>query len=106
MNEEQVEVVKAERLKRGVKRLHRIVMSVETVVELAGDEHVGSIEAGLAYRFTDTLLVAVHLCRVDVPVANLERLERCILRLVRFHLIDAEAELRDLDAVVERDVGD
>lgn len=48
-----------------------VVGAVERVVELAGEKDVGAVETGGVDGLTDPLLVAVHLRRVDVPVADL-----------------------------------
>ena len=86
------------------KALERVVVRVEAVVELAGDEDLAAVDAGGADGLADLLLVAVHLGGVDVPVADLERRERGVLGLLGLDLEHPEAELRDLDTVVERDV--
>ena len=53
VDEEQVDVVGAERSQRLVERASRIVGFVEAVVELAGDEHVGAVESGVADALAD-----------------------------------------------------
>ena len=94
MDQEQVDVVQAERLERVVEGPAGLVGLVRVVAQLAGDEHVGAVEAGSADRLADFLLVAVHFGGVDVPVAGLQRAayrSECVLRLDQE---DAEAELR------------
>src|SRR6476660_5033493 len=104
VHEEQVEVPEVEVLQRLVEGGQRVVVRVEAVVELAGDEDVVAVDAGGADGLADLLLVSVHLGGVDVPVADLEGRERRVLGLLRVDLEHPEAELRDLDAVVEGDV--
>ena len=76
MDQEQVDVVEAELGQRPVEGPAGIVGPVVTVVELAGDEHVGSVKAGGADRLAHAPLVAVHLGGVDVAVADLQRAAR------------------------------
>jgi len=76
---------------------------VDAVVELAGDEHVGPVAPGGADRLTDLPLVAVHLGRVDVPVADLQRPTHDPDGVLGVDLKDTEAELRDRVTVVEVD---
>ncbi len=88
-----------------LERVHGVIVRVEGVVELAGHEDVFAVQTRLANGLADALLVAVHLRGVDVAVADLEGLQRRILRLGRRNLEDAETELRNLDAVVQCDGG-
>src|SRR5439155_11272965 len=71
VDEEQIDVVEAERGQRAVERGARVVGAVEAVVELARDEDLASVEAEGANRLADAALVAVHLRGVDIPVADL-----------------------------------
>ena len=84
-----------------VERSASVVGTVKAVVELAGDEYLGAIEAGGASGVADSALVAVHLGRIDVPVADLEcgadRLSGVLWR----DLEDAEPQLGDRVAVVQ-----
>ena len=73
VDQEQVDVVGAELVEGLGERLAGVVGPVEAVVQLAGDEDVAAVEAGLGQRLADLLLVLVHLGRVDVPVTGLER---------------------------------
>src|SRR5882757_1802075 len=75
------------------------------VVQLGGDEHLITGQAGFRDGLADTLLVAVTLGGVDVPVAGLEGLQHGLRGLIRWDLEDPEAELRDVNAVVQSDVG-
>ena len=103
MNQEQVEITDVKGLQAAVERGHRLVRIVEAIGQLAGDEHLASGKARFAHGLTDTRLVAVHLGRVDVPVADPQRLRSGVLGQVRRDLEDAESELRDLYAVVQGD---
>ena len=89
-----------------VERAAGIVGPVLAVVELAGDEDLVAVEPGRADRLADAGLVAVPLGGVDMAVADLERARDRLGGLAGVDLEDAEAELRDRVAVVERDVGD
>ena len=103
VDQEQVDVVHAQRGQRAVERPARVVGPVEAVVELAGDVQLVPVEAGGGHRLADPLLVAVHLRRVDVPVADLERGAHRLRGLGRLDLEDAEPELGDRATVVEVD---
>ena len=103
MNQKQVDVIRAQRAQCGVERAARVVRPVIPVVELAGDEHLTAVQAGIADPLADFLFIAVHLGGVDMPVPNLERRTHCGGGLIRFDLEDAETQLRDRVAVVERD---
>ena len=103
MDEEQIDVVEAERGQRAVKRGARVVGAVEAVVELARDEDLASVEAEGANRLADAALVAVHLRGVDMPVADLEGLRDGFGGVAGRDLKDAEAELWDGVTVVEVD---
>ncbi|GGS60800.1 hypothetical protein GCM10010253_39220 [Streptomyces badius] len=103
MDEEEVQVVEAQLLQGTVERPARLVGCVRAVVQLARDEDVGAVEPGFPDRLADLLLVAVHLRRVDVPVAGLQSGDRGLAGLVRRDLEGPEAELRDRHTVVEGD---
>ena len=103
MDQEQVDVIRAQRAQCGVERASRVVRPVIPVVELAGDEDLAAVQAGIADSLTDFLFIAVHLGGVDVPVPNLERRTHRRGRLIRFYLEYAETQLWDGVAVVERD---
>ena len=103
VNKEQVDVVVTERLERALERAPRVLGAVEAVVELARDVDLAAIKARGANGLADSPLVAVHLRRVDVPIADLERMHDGAPRLVRRDLEDAEAQLRDCLGVIQRD---
>jgi hypothetical protein len=104
VNQEQVDVVDAQRLERPVERLTGGVRLVGVVAQLAGDEHLASVEARPGDGLAHLGLVAVHLGGVDVPVPGLEGRAHGGRRVLRLDLEDAEAELRNGLAVVQRDV--
>src|SRR6185437_3887339 len=104
VDQEQVDVVGAERLQRYLECDPGVVGQVRVVAQLAGDEHIAAVKPGLRDGLADLLLVAVALRGVDVPVAGLQRRHHGLDRVLRLDLEDAEAELRDLLAVVQRDV--
>ena len=72
--------------------------------ELRRHEDLLARDSRARHRASDTLLVAVGGGRVDVPIADLERLLDYLLCVVWRNLEDTEAELWDLGAVVEGDV--
>jgi hypothetical protein len=72
VDEEQVQVVEAEVGQRPVVGAQGVVAAVEAVVQLAGHEDLVAGDARARDGLADTLLVAVHLGGVDVPVADLE----------------------------------
>src|ERR687896_99014 len=105
VDEEQVHMIEAELGERGVEGLASIMGLMGPVVELAGDEDVAAVEVGGPYGLADLLLVAVHLCGVDVPVPYLEGLADGLCGVPRLDLEDPETELGDGVAIVECDVG-
>jgi hypothetical protein len=105
VDEEQVEVVEAHVRQALVERAQDVIALLPVVVQLAGHEDLAAVQAGLTHRLPDLLLVAVHLRGVDVPVADLQGGPGRLGRVGGLDLEDAEAELRDLDAVVEPDGG-
>ena len=106
MDQEEVDLLDAEVGKGPVERLQGVVVVVEAVVQLAGDEDVVARNARIADRFADALLVAVHLRGVDVAVSDLECGQSCFTRVLRRNLEDSETQLRDGDSVVQCDVRD
>jgi hypothetical protein len=108
VDQEEVDLVETQPVEGLPEGAPRIVGTVEAVVELGGDPELLARDPGGLDRRADTFLVAVHLRRVDVPVARLEGLLDGLLRLLGWDLEDPEAELGDLPVVVEghgRDVG-
>src|SRR5215212_1056310 len=104
VDQEQVHVVEAELGERLVEGPSRVVGLVERVVELAGYEDVAAVEARGADALAYLLLVAVHLRRVDVPVADPQGLAHSLRSIARFDLEDPEAELRDRVSIVQGDI--
>jgi hypothetical protein len=54
VNQKEVDVVGLQRFERGVERPARVVGSVVPVVELAGDEALGPVDAGVRDAGSDT----------------------------------------------------
>ncbi len=103
VNQEQVDIVEAERLERAVESATGVVGPVKAVVELARDEHVAAVDTGAADALPDTCLVLVHLRGVDVAVADIQRRPDGIGGFAGVDLEYAEAQLRDFRAVVQFD---
>jgi hypothetical protein len=72
VDQEQVEIVEAERLERAVEGLSGVVGPVRAVGELAGDEYLTTIQARLTNGIPDFSLVPIHLGGIDVPVTGLQ----------------------------------
>src|SRR6185436_6534439 len=70
---------------------------------LRRDEDVLAVEAGRVERLADLRLVLIGGRGVDVAVARLERAGHRLGGVLRRHLEDAEAELRDLCIAAQRD---
>ena len=81
------------------------VVALLGVPELGGDEDLVAGDARGGDRRPDALLVAVGGGGVDVAVAGRERFLDHLLGLLGRDLEDAEPELGDLDAVVQRQGG-
>ena len=105
MDEVQVDIVEPQLGQRKVERVQCRLRALVAVPELRRDEELAAIDAGGGQRSTDTLFVVVGLRRVDVPVADLERVDHDALRLCRLDLKYAEAELGNRGAVIENDGG-
>jgi len=105
VDEEEVDPVQVQRRQGRVEGAAGVVGPVEAVVELAGDVELVAGDAGGLDRLADALLVLVHLRGVDVAVADLECRGHRLGGLLRRHLEDPEAELRDGRLVVEGDRG-
>ena len=73
VDEEQVDVVEAKRRRASASNARRASSGRwKPLFSLLVTKTSLRVEAARADRFADALLVAVHLCRVDVPVAGLE----------------------------------
>jgi hypothetical protein len=106
VDEIQVQVVEAEALQRRLERAPGAGFAGVLDPELGRDEKLLARDARGADRAADRFLVLVGRGGVDVPVAGGERLADGALGLLRRDLVDAEAEDRDLDAVVQGQPGD
>ena len=95
MDREEINIVRAKCLEGAVKSSTRIVGQVVTVVELAGDENLGAIQARSPNRLPDLLLISIHLRGVDVPMADFQSLGHSIASLIRVDLEDPKTELRN-----------
>ncbi|OUE16297.1 hypothetical protein CMMCA002_09085 [Clavibacter michiganensis subsp. michiganensis] len=82
------------------------VRALVAVAELRGDEELLARDARRLDGGAHALLVVVAGGGVDVAIAGLERALHGLLRLGGRGLEDAEAQLRDGDAVVQGDEGD
>src|SRR4051794_29223619 len=105
VDEVEIHEVELQPLEAVRQRLARVVVAVAVVEALRGDEDVVAAEAGGAEGLADLLLVAIRGGGVDVPVAGLEGLGDRLGGLVGRDLEDPEAELGDLHAVAQGDVG-
>ena len=106
MDEVKVDVVRPQRGQRLVECRSCRIGFVSTIVELAGDEDVGTVDTGIANAAGHALLVVVHRRGVDVAVTDLQRGPDGRGRLVGRHLVDPESELGNPDAIAQRDRGD
>ena len=106
MDQEQVDIVEAERIERALEGSSRLGRPVEPVVELAGDEHVRPLDSRSGHGASDSRLVAVHFGGVDVAVADLQGLTDRCLGIGGRDLEHPEAQLRDQPSVVEGEPGD
>jgi hypothetical protein len=66
VDDEQVDLVDAQRLQGAVEGPEGVVATVVAIVQLAGDEDLVSGQSGRGHCGADALLVAIHLRRVDV----------------------------------------
>ena len=103
MDQEQVDIVGAQRLQRLVERTSCFVGFMKAVVELARHEHVGAVDSGVADTLPDLALIAVHLRGVDVAIADVQRGPDGLGGVIGVDLVHAEAQLWDARAVVELD---
>ena len=106
VDEEEIDVAQAGRRERPLECTTRVVGRVRAVPELARDEEIAPLETRRANCLAHACLVAVHLRRVEVPVADLERLGDHPGRVRGRDLEDPQAQLRDRVAVVQLDFRD
>ena len=95
MQQQQVEVVgaqRAQRLLRGGNEVVRLELAGE---DLRGEEDLGAIHAARGDPRTHLLLVLVGARGVDLPVADLERVAHGLLGVAAGDLPGAEAQPRD-----------
>ena len=106
VDEVEVHMIQAEQSEALVHGPHGVVVAVIGVPDLGRDEQVGTRQAARRDSPTDAALVVVERGRVDVAVSALEGGEGGVRDDVVGHLPHAEADLRDGEAVVEREGGD
>jgi len=106
MDQIEIHVVDLEPLEARVEGPSRLLVPMIVVEALRRDEHLAPIEAGSANCLTDGCLVAICRGGVDVAIADFECLCHGLRGLGGRDLEDAEAELRDLRAAAQRDLGD
>lgn len=92
VDQEEVDVVEAQRRYSPVECASRIVGLVETVAELAGDVHLAAVDAGIPDALPDALFVLVHLGGVDGDSRSQGGAHRC-RGLIWCDLEDTEPEL-------------
>ena len=103
VNEEQVDIVELELLQRVDERVPHGLASGD-LRELRRDVQLGTGHACGCDALTDGRLVAVHLRRIDVSEAGLDRVRDAVGRVPAVQRgARAEAEPGDARAVVERD---
>jgi hypothetical protein len=105
VDQEKVEIVEPELVETGVEGFERVVIAVLVVPQLGRDEQFVAGQRGILDGPAHALFVEVELGGVDAAIAGFERRGHRPLRLIVRDLPDAEAELRDKDAVVQGDVG-
>jgi hypothetical protein len=106
VDEVQVHVVEAEPLKRRLERALCVVLAGLLDPELGGDEQFAARDAAAGDGLADGYLVLVGGGGVERAVAGGECVRHRLLCLLGGDLVDAEAECRHLDAVVEGELGD
>jgi len=105
VDQEQIKIVRPERLQSAVEGAARIIGPVKSVVELARDVNLAAIQPRSPDRLSDAFLVAVHLGGVDVPIADLQGLTDRLGSLSGVDLENSEAELGNRPAAVEDKIG-
>jgi hypothetical protein len=102
----QVQPVKAEPLQGPVERAAGVVLAGVGDPQLGGDEQLVARDAAGGDGTADGGLVLVGGGRVEMPVAGGQRIGHHALGLLGWDRVDAEAEDRHLDTVVQGDGGD
>src|SRR5665213_1589240 len=93
VDEEQVDPIHVQGDECLVEGTQGIIEGVLVVIELAGHEDLGPVDARSGNSLSYLFLVAVHLRRVEVPVADLQCGGHRFDRVSRSDLEHAEAEL-------------
>ena len=100
MEEQEVDVVRAQALQGGVDVRPALGVGVGLREELGGDEEVRARHRALGHDPADGDLVEVGVGGVDVPVPGVDRLGQVLVDLGRGHLEDAVTQGRDFKAIV------
>jgi hypothetical protein len=103
MDQEQIDIVRIECRQCVIERASRIVGTVKTIVELAGDVDRGPVQTRGADALPDAAFVLIHLRCVDVSVADLQRGLDRIGGLVGGNLKHPETQLRNQRAIPQFD---
>lgn len=104
MQDEQINLLEAELRRSLLESVQCFVVSIVGDPNFGLDEDVRAVEAGTAQRLPDPLFVAVGSGSVDVAVSDLEGGLHCFGRFIGRGLEDAEADLGNGDAVVQREM--
>ena len=101
VDEQHVDMIAAKPFEAFVRRLERPVVALAVVPDLGLQENV---RPG-ADAFADAFLIAIDRCGIDQPIADIERGLDRLGGVGIVDLVSAEAKLRDLAAIVERERG-
>ena len=103
MDKEEIDVVVTKHLERRFESAPRHVRMVIAVVEFARDVNLATVAPRRANCPADTLLIAIHLRRIDMPVPRFQRETGGALCLGRRNLKNTEAKLRDQIPIIQCD---
>jgi hypothetical protein len=107
MDQVEVDVIEAQPLERPCERALGFLFAGRLLdPQLGGDEELAARKARLLNRSADGFLILVAGGGVERAVSGFESVADGLLGVLRRDLVDAEAEQRHLDAVVQRDFGD
>lgn len=106
MDQIQIDVLEPQALKASVEGVERLIVAVVIVPQLGGHEHLAAVELAARDGLADSLLVPVGGSGVDRAVTHLEGGGDGVRGVLLWNLEDTKAELRDLVAVGEVEVGD
>ena len=103
VDEIEVNLVDAKQARALVEGAQGLVIAMVGVPHLRGHEDVVAVKLAATQRLTDAALIVVEVRRVDVSVADLERLHGRVDDDIVRHLPDAESDDGDGAAVVHLD---